>query len=84
MLSTIRSLMEINKDTVCISFLCIFLTAALFTARAEPPESDNNQDGTAPSYAYNRIKLVFEPDAYYTDLDLIISLTKAPSLNSEK
>lgn len=44
----------------------------------EPPESDNNQDGTAPSYAYNRIKLVFEPDAYYTDLDLIISLTKAP------
>jgi hypothetical protein len=45
---------------------------------AETLESEQNHEGTAPSYAYNRIKLVFEPDAYYTDLDLIISLTKAP------
>jgi hypothetical protein len=78
MFSTIRLITEIIKDVVCISFLCVFLTAAPFTARAEPPESENNQDGAASSHAFNRIKLVFEPDAYYTDLDLIISLTKAP------
>jgi hypothetical protein len=46
--------------------------------QAETLESEQNHEGTATSYAYNRIKLVFEPDAYYTDLDLIISLTKAP------
>ncbi len=30
------------------------------------------------SEAFRRFELVFEPDAYYTDLDLIISLTKSP------
>jgi len=32
----------------------------------------------APAEEFQRLKFVFEPDAYYTDVDLIFSLTKAP------
>jgi hypothetical protein len=78
MFSTVRSIIGITTTAVSLSFLCVFLTTDPSTARAETPVPENNQDDTAPSYEYKRIKLVFEPDAYYTDLDLIISLTKAP------
>lgn len=78
MLCTILSIMGITTDAVCLFFLCVFPLAAPLTVYAETQDAKQHQDGALPSDTFNRIELVFEPDAYYTDLDLIISLTKAP------
>jgi hypothetical protein len=46
-----------------------------------PPASAEEKTAAPPPAAderFQRLKLVFEPDAYYTDLGLILSLTKAP------
>jgi hypothetical protein len=45
-------------------------------AAAEQPASA--AAAVAPQEEFRRFKLVFEPDAYYTDLDLIVALTKEP------
>jgi hypothetical protein len=47
----------------------------------EEPQPADQQQPPAPAAEFHRFKLVFEPDAYYTDLDLIISLTQAPISN---
>ncbi len=45
----------------------------------EPAGSPAEQQASASSpNEYRLFKIVFEPDAYYTDVDLIIALTKAP------
>jgi hypothetical protein len=56
----------------------IILLAMPVVGSGEQPEPADKQQPAAPAEEFRRFKLVFEPDAYYTDLDLIISLTKAP------
>lgn len=62
-------------------FLLVFtaLIAAPSSSFGEEPQPADKQQPSAPAAEeFRRFKLVFEPDAYYTDLDLIISLTQAP------
>jgi hypothetical protein len=60
----------------------LFLSSLLFApplpAFGEEPKQDVPQTSAVAPEPFQRIKLVFEPDAYYTDLDLIVSLTRAP------
>jgi hypothetical protein len=66
----------------CSLLLLVFLHLAappVFGASSGP---DDAQKKTAPAAEeFKRFKIVFEPDAYYTDLDIIIALTKAPIPN---
>jgi hypothetical protein len=78
MFSTIRSIIGNTTAAVCLLFLCIFLPAVPFTAYAETSGVEQRQDSNSTGEAFQRFKVVFEPDAYYTDLDLIIALTRAP------
>ncbi len=65
--------------------LLLFLTAVLvllfpaFPAFTETTEENSGKESPArPEEQFRRIKFVFEPDAYYTDAELIVALTKAP------
>lgn len=69
--------------TSCKRFVLALIGAILLLAppavhAQETAESEQHQDASAPAEEFKRFKLVFEPDAYYTDLDLIIALTRAP------
>jgi hypothetical protein len=65
---------------VCFTFPCISLPAIPFTAYAETPGVEQPQDAHSPGEGFQRFKIVFEPDAYYADLDLIIALTRTPQM----
>jgi hypothetical protein len=71
-----------TRTKLSSSFLLALVLAALLATPAvglgEEPGPVDQQTPSAPAEEFRRFKLVFEPDAYYTDLDLIISLTKAP------
>ena len=62
----------------CFSFFFTLHMAVPIIAYAEQRESEQHQDSAAPAEEFKWIELVFEPDAYYTSLALIVSLTKAP------
>jgi hypothetical protein len=68
--------------TVSFSFLVVLtiLFAAPSRAFAEQPSGTEEKQKTADasSEEFKRFKVVFEPDAYYSDIDLIIALTKTP------
>jgi hypothetical protein len=55
----------------------LFFTLSQYAHADEPPPSAK-PDTPSSAEPFQRFKLVFEPDAYYTDLDLIIALTRAP------
>jgi len=61
--------------------LCVLLFALLsiipLTTYAQQV-SLPQQNPEPPQDEFKRFKIVFEPDAYYSDIDLIIALTKAP------
>gem|GEM_PF-4343530 len=42
------------------------------------PASVDQKQAELQEEKFQRIKLVFEPDAYYSEIDLIITLTKSP------
>jgi hypothetical protein len=61
--------------------ICIlFLIADPLPVFASPTDTgaQKSQSLSKQAETFRRFELVFEPDAYYTDLDLIIGLTKAP------
>ncbi len=70
------------RITVYVRPVLLFLSILLFTAplyasgKGTAPAPKQNTE--TPAGEFHRVKLVFEPDAYYTDVDLILSLTKAP------
>jgi hypothetical protein len=70
----------IRRTAVPLPFL-LFLLSLLFALPlpvfGEEPKQAVPATTIAPE-PFQRIKLVFEPDAYYTDLDIIIALTRAP------
>jgi hypothetical protein len=49
-----------------------------FTACGETNDSTVSEQAPPPSDEFKRFEVVFEPDAYYTDLEFILSLTKEP------
>ncbi len=65
-----------------VSFSLLLLVSLLLAARTvfgAPSRPDDTQKAPAPAAEeFRRFKIVFEPDAYYTDLDLIIALTRSP------
>lgn len=70
--------------------LPLLLLASLLLAAplvfGEPSGPDDTQKTSAPAAEeFRRFKIVFEPDAYYTDLDLIIALTRShiPNLGEQ-
>jgi hypothetical protein len=78
MLHATRSIVGKGAACICLSLLCIALQAVPVAAYAETPASNENPaPGPSPA-PFERFKFVFEPDAYYSDIDLIIALTKAP------
>ena len=78
MFSTIRSIIGITAASACFSFSCVILLAVPTTAGAETPTSEEHIDSAVPAEEFHRFSFVFEPDAYYSDVDLIIALTDAP------
>jgi hypothetical protein len=63
-------------------FLFILLLLMILPAFGEQPKPEAiNNASKAQAEKFKRFELVFEPDAYYTDIDLIISLTHAPIPN---
>lgn len=78
MLYSIRSIAGKTAVACFLSFLCAAQLRAPITAYAEQSGSEQPTNNAASPEEFKRIKLVLEPDAYYTDLDLIIALTKAP------
>jgi len=69
-----------TRAFLLLLFLLVFtvLLATPAVCRGDQAEPTDNQQPAAPAEEFLRFKFVFEPDAYYTDLDLIISLTTAP------
>jgi hypothetical protein len=75
-----RCMMTGTRAFSLLLFLLVFtvLFVTPIVCRGDQAEPTDNQQSAAPAEEFRRFKFVFEPDAYYTDLDLIISLTKAP------
>ncbi len=65
----------------------IFILAFVLSAVPTPlwgiqPTAEENQAATAaPQTDFKRVQFIFEPDAYYTDLDVIVALTQKPVPN---
>lgn len=72
---------EFRSAGTNILFAVLFVFFALHgilpvTALSETPEHAENKPASADDF--KRIEVIFEPRAYYTDLDFIIALTKTP------
>lgn len=59
-------------------FLVVLVLFALLPATSRGEETAPAPKPDAPAEQFQRFKFVFEPDAYYSDVDLIFSLTEAP------
>lgn len=63
-------------------YLILLAASVLFFAlpRAAPGETSEGASGTEPPAPepFKRLEFVFEPDAYYTNIEFILSLTRAP------
>jgi len=70
------------KTPLSVSFPLLLLVSLLLAAPrvfGGPSGPDETQKTSAPAAEeFRRFKIVFEPDAYYTDIDLIIALTRNP------
>ncbi len=74
------------RRTLPASLFLFFVFGTLFVLMTpafgeQPGPEEKGKAAAPPADEFKRIDLVFEPDAYYTDLDLIISLTRAPIPN---
>jgi len=62
--------------------LSLLIVALLFlrppTAYSETIESASGNEQPQTAEQFKRLEVVFEPDAYYTNLELIVALTKKP------
>ena len=69
------------SSTGFLVLLRIFILLLPLTAYAVEQAETGQQQPAASEPApeeFKRFKIVFEPDAYYTNIELITSLTKAP------
>ena len=70
-----------GRRAACTLLLLAFASMAFIPATlcAEEPSVSETASAAAPADGdFRMFKLVFEPDAYYTDVDLIVSLTEKP------
>ncbi len=62
--------------------LALFLLLLLIPAPVPAQTTEGTTSGTEtpalPEEQFKRVKFVFEPDAYYTDVELILALTREP------
>jgi hypothetical protein len=79
MLNAIRPIIACLTNLACLSILCMFPLSAPITAREEIPMPQKHFVPDAPGEKCKQFSLVFEPDAYSSDIDLISALTDAPS-----
>ncbi len=69
----------ICKKLILLS--CVHLTlllAPLQSPGQTAPEPQANQPSADQPEQFKRFKFLFEPDAYYTDIELVIALTQTP------
>jgi len=71
---------KINKITRSFLLFFLLLMEVSLPAFGGPTDTRTEKPQTAATQVetLKRFELVFEPDAYYTDVDLIIGLTKSP------
>jgi hypothetical protein len=69
-----------NSSTSSLLFFLLLMNLSLpvFGGPTDNISTEKPQNVATQAETFKRFELVFEPDAYYTDLDLIIGLTKAP------
>ena len=67
-----------SAPAVLLVFFLLLALSPLHASAEEPVVPDNKQAAPSPPQEFKRFEVVFEPDAYYTDLDLIVALTKEP------
>jgi len=74
------SFFKITNITTRFLLFFLLLIAVPMPAVGSPTDTQTEkpQTGQAQAETIKRFELVFEPDAYYTDLDLIIGLTRSP------
>jgi len=72
-----RRMIRLQVSFVLYAVL-LLLVPALDHAEAAPEALPGESIAAAPAGQFDRFEFLFEPDAYYTDLELIFALTKAP------
>ncbi len=63
---------------VLLKILVLLLPLTAYAAEQVETEQQQAAAPEPPPEEFKRFKIVFEPDAYYTNIELITSLTKAP------
>ncbi len=72
------SVRRVMIETARGLLLVPYLLAAPLMASAETTTTAAAEQPPPPAEEFKRFEVVFEPDAYYTDLEFIVSLTKNP------
>lgn len=68
-----------GKTSPLLLLTIVLLLVQPFTASSETIEgASGNESPPPPAEQFKRLEVVFEPDAYYTDLEFIVALTKTP------
>lgn len=78
MVPTLRKIRTIVVGPVLSALIGVLLFLAPFLSYAQQEKPEQRNDAAMPAEPFQRFKLVVEPDAYYSDIDLIIALTRAP------
>jgi hypothetical protein len=68
----------IVATAVLLLFLLSVCTPQPASGGPTDTPAEKPQSLSSPADTFKRFELIFEPDAYYTDIDLIIGLTKSP------
>jgi len=71
-----RSALSVSFSLLVVCSLLLATPPRAFGALSAPEEKQKTD--APPQEEFKRFKVVFEPDAYYTDVDLIIALTRTP------
>ena len=78
MVSSVRHMIG-KTSSLYLLAVAVLLFFSPFTARSEAGTGAAEEEKSpAPAEQFKRFEAVFEPDAYYTDLEFIVSLTKTP------
>lgn len=78
MVLTRRTIRTTAFGPVLPALISALLFLAPFLSYAQQEETGQHNDAAMPAEKFQRFKLVVEPDAYYSDIDLIIALTEEP------
>lgn len=70
----------IRQQLTCVLYAVLLMLFPVHVRGEATPEAPKSEPSAAPVPAehFQRFEFVFEPDAYYTDLEIIVALTKEP------